>query len=40
MAPKEVRYLTPTKLAAFYREVGGDLDGTVFFFCVEHRERC
>ncbi|KAF8540459.1 hypothetical protein BDD12DRAFT_734590, partial [Trichophaea hybrida] len=26
MAPKEVRYLTPTKLAAFYREAGGDLD--------------
>ena len=28
MAPKDVRSLTPAKLAAFYREVGGDLDGT------------
>ncbi|KAI5842777.1 hypothetical protein BZA05DRAFT_321982, partial [Tricharina praecox] len=26
MAPKEIRTLTPAKLAAFYKEVGGDLD--------------
>jgi len=32
MAPKEIRTLTPTKLAAFYKQVGGDLDGK-FIFC-------
>jgi hypothetical protein len=32
MAPKDVRCLTPAKLAAFYKEVGGDLDGSCPFF--------
>jgi hypothetical protein len=37
MAPKDVRCLTPAKLAAFYKEVGGDLDGSYafLFFCWE-----
>ena len=33
MAPRDVRSLTPAKLAAFYREVGGDLDGTSDAYC-------